>query len=192
MMQPIMKNKIVIGFVGLAGAGKSSALEGIKSIGTIITMGDVIRKEAELRNLPLTSENLGMIAKDLRKEYGNDVIAKKCVELIKEHPSDTIFIDGLRSMNEVNIFREFLKFPIISIIIDEEIRIKRLLESGREDDSIKIDDIKERDEREAEFGLKEVIENSDYKINNNSTITDLQEKTRKIIEKIIMESSNLF
>jgi len=120
------------------------------------------------------------------------VIAKKCVELIKEHPSDTIFIDGLRSMNEVNIFREFLKFPIISIIIDEEIRIKRLLGRGREDDSIKIDDIKERDEREAKFGLKEVIENSDYKINNNSTITDLQEKTRKIIEKIVMESSNLF
>ncbi|MBA7674982.1 hypothetical protein ES703_83210 [subsurface metagenome] len=63
---------------------------------------------------------------------------------------------------------------------------------SRADDLIKIDDIKERDEREAEFGLKEVIENSDYKINNNSTITDLQEKTRKIILKIIMESSNLF
>ncbi|GAG99360.1 unnamed protein product, partial [marine sediment metagenome] len=95
--------------------------------------------------------------------------------------------DGLRSMNEVNIFREFWKFPIISIIIDEEIRIKRLLERGREDDSIKIDDIKERDEREIRFGLKEVIENSDYKINNNSTITDLQEKTRKIIFSIIKE-----
>lgn len=192
MTQPIMKNKIVIGFVGLAGAGKSSALEGIKSIGTIITMGDVIRKEAELRNIPRTSENLGMIAKELRKKYGNNIIAKKSVELIKENPSNIIVVDGLRSMNEVNIFREFWKFPIISIIIDEEIRIKRLLERRREDDSIKIEDIKERDEREIEFGLKEVIENSDYKINNNSTITDLQEKTRKIIFSIIKKSSNLF
>jgi len=185
-----MKNKIIIGFVGLAGAGKSSALESIKYFGKTMTMGDVIRKEVELRKLPHSSENLGMIAKDLRRLYGNDIIARKCVELIKASPSDVIFIDGLRSMSEVNIFRQIWKFPIISIIADKSIRYKRLLERGREDDSLKIEVIQERDEREIKFGLNEVIENSEYKIKNDSTIEVLQKKTIEIVQKIIKESKN--
>lgn len=185
-----MKNKIVIGFVGLAGAGKSSALESIKYLGKIITMGDVIRKEVELRNLPHSSENLGIIAKELRKMYGNDIIAKKCVELIKISPSDVIFMDGLRSMSEVNIFRKIWKFPIISIIADKFIRYKRLLERGREDDSLKIEVIQERDEREIKFGLNKVIENSDYKIKNESTIESLQTETIEVVQKIIREGKN--
>ncbi len=185
-----MKNKIVIGFVGLAGAGKSSALESIEYLGKIITMGDVIRKEVELRKLPHSSENLGMIAKDLRKMHGNDIIAKRCVELIRTSPSDVIFIDGLRSMSEVKIFRQIWKFPIISIIADKSIRYKRLLERGRDDDSLKIEVIQERDEREIKFGLKEVIENSNYKIKNDSTIEVLQKKTVEIVQKIIKQSKN--
>ena len=56
----------VIAFCGLPGSGKTSAIESIKDLGYIITMGDVVRNEAKIRNLEYTGENLGKVAKGLR------------------------------------------------------------------------------------------------------------------------------
>jgi len=55
----------VIGFCGLPGAGKSTAIEAINDLGFIISMGDVIRNEAKIRNIEPNDENLGKIAKTL-------------------------------------------------------------------------------------------------------------------------------
>ncbi len=175
----------VIGFCGLPGSGKSTAIEAINDLGTIITMGDVIRNEAKIRGIEPTDVNLGKISNDLRNEGGQEIIAKKCVELINDFKSDVIFVDGVRSIAEVNIFRKYWKFPLIATVIDENIRFKRLYERGRRDDPKTIDELRERDKREILFGLKEVIKNAEYKIENSSTIEELQNKTRRIVLEII-------
>ncbi|MHA1804353.1 MAG: AAA family ATPase [Promethearchaeota archaeon] len=175
----------VLSLCGLPGAGKSTAIEAVKDLGLIITMGDVIRNEAKKRNLPPTAENLGKIARELRIKHGHDIIARKCVELIKKQEVEIIFVDGIRSLSEVKIFRQFWKFPIIAIIADEKLRLKRLMERERDDDPKSLEELKIRDRREIGFGLKEVIENSDYKIYNNSTIEELKKKTRKLVITII-------
>ena len=78
-----MFKKILIGFCGLPGSGKSTALEAVKDLGIVINMGDLVRHEVKKRNLPMTDEVLGKIAKELRKKEGLGVLAKKCIELIK-------------------------------------------------------------------------------------------------------------
>ena len=177
--------KKVIGFTGLPGSGKSTAIEAIRELGTIITMGDVVREEAKKRGIEPTDENLGEIARELRKEGGNEIVAQKCVELIIESECEVIFIDGVRSLSEVNVFRKTWKFPLIATVIDENIRFKRLHERGRTDDPKILDELRKRDEREVSFGLKDVIEIADYKIENTSTVEELQKKTRNVVLKII-------
>jgi len=48
-MNPTGKNsirrKVLIGFVGLPGSGKSTVLKAIEDLGIIVTMGDIIRNE---------------------------------------------------------------------------------------------------------------------------------------------------
>jgi dephospho-CoA kinase len=175
----------VIGFCGLPGSGKSAAMEAINDLGTIITMGDVIRNEAKIGGIEPTDVNLGKIANDLRNEGGQEIIAKMSVELINNLKSDVIFVDGVRSIAEINIFRKSWKFPLIATVIDENIRFKRLYERGRHDDPKTIDELRERDKREIHFGLKDVIKNAEYKIENSSTIEDLKNKTRRIVLEII-------
>ena len=104
----------VIGFCGLPGSGKSTAIQSITDLGKVVTMGDVIRNEARLRGIEPSGENLGKIAKELREIGGPEIVAKKCVELINELGEEIVFVDGLRSMSEVNIFRLSWKFPIIA------------------------------------------------------------------------------
>jgi len=175
----------VLAICGFPGSGKSTAIDTIRNLGSLIIMGDIIRNEAKKRKLEPTSENLGKIAKELRLKYGSNIIAEKCVDLINKQNNNIIFIDGLRSMVEVNVFRKHWKFPIIAIVLEEKRRFKRLFERARSDDPKSIDDLKDRDKREIEFGLEEVLNNADYTIKNDSTKEDLKERIRKLVLDLI-------
>jgi len=175
----------IIGFCGLPGTGKSTAIEAIADLGKIVTMGDVIRDEAKKRNIEPSGKNLGKIAKDLREKGGSSVIAKKCIELIKNLDDEIVIVDGVRSFYEVNEFRREWKFPLIAIELSDQERFKRLYERARSDDSKSIDEIIQRDKREIGFGLKEVVRNADYKIQNDSTKEMLKTKTRKLVLEVI-------
>ena len=175
----------VLSICGLPGSGKTTAIEAIEDLGVVVTMGDVVRNEAKKRNLEPSGNNIGKIAKELREKGGSAIIAEKCVDLIKNRKEDVIFVDGVRSLSEINIFRKFWKFPIIAIIVDEEKRFKRLFERNRSDDPKSIEDLQERDKREIEFGLDKVLENADYIIQNNTTIEDLKKKTREVVIDVI-------
>jgi dephospho-CoA kinase len=179
---------IIIGLIGLPGSGKTTAIDAIKDLGTVLSMGDVVRNEAKKREISLSDENLGNLAKELREKNGPGIIAERCVETIKYKQEEVIFIDGVRSFAEVKVFRKYWKFPIIAIMVSEEKRFKWLFERGRSDDPKTIDELKERDNREIQFGLNEVIEKADFVIENCSSIEDLKKKTRRIVLEIIKTS----
>jgi dephospho-CoA kinase len=175
----------VIGFCGLPGSGKSTAIKSVEDLGVIINMGDVVRNEAIKKKIELNDENLGQIAKDLRREGGNDIIAEKCVDLINNSQSEVVFVDGIRSPYELDVFRKYWKFPLVVIEAREDIRHKRILERARDDDSNSIVNIQNRDEREIAFGLIDLIGKAEYIIENNSSIKHLKKSTRKLINNLI-------
>ncbi|TFF86161.1 MAG: dephospho-CoA kinase [Promethearchaeota archaeon] len=181
----------VIGFCGLPGSGKSTALESVNDLGVVVNMGDVIRNEAIKKNIEITDENLGYLAKTMRIHGGDDIIAKECVNLIEGTPSDVIFVDGIRSSDELDVFRKHWKFPLVFIKTDDKNRYQRIKERARKDDSNSVFDIKKREEREIGFGLLELIQRADYIVNNNSTIKDLKRRIRKLIKKLIKNYSSL-
>lgn len=180
-----VNKKIVIGFVGLPGSGKSTALEGITQFGPIVTMGDIVRNEVKSRGQEINSITLGNMAKELRDKFGPDIIAKKCIDLIKSKEDPIIFVDGIRSMHEVELFRQHWEFPIIAIICEDSTRHARLIERGRSDDSMNQELIKERDIREMGFGVGHVIESAEYRVENKFDKEDLKQQVNKIIQKII-------
>ena len=176
----------VIGFCGLPGSGKSTVLKAIEDLGVVITMGDVIRNEARERSIEPTDENLGKIAQELREECGPEIIAKKCVAMVKNLETEVVFIDGLRSIAEVKIFRNSWKFPIVAIMIDDNVRFERLSKRARPDDPKTLENLRERDQREISFGLNAVINSANYKVNNNFSAKEVQ----KIARDLILNSIN--
>lgn len=175
----------VIGFCGLPGSGKSTALIAIEDLGTIITMGDVIRKEAINKNIEPNNENLGKIAKELRERGGDAIVAEKSVEMIKNQTNNVVFVDGIRSLSEIEVFCKYWKFPVIAIETSDDLRYKRIKTRARSDDSKTLIEIMKRDKRELGFGLKEVINKANYKIMNDSSEEELKKITREIVLEII-------
>jgi len=184
------RNEIVIGFCGLPGSGKSTAIKAIKSLGTVITMGDIVRHEARKNNILETDENLGEIARNLRRKGGKGILAKKCVEQIQTLDDHIFFVDGLRSWEEVKIFRKYWNFPIIAIKTNIRKRFKIIKKRKRKDDPETIEELKERERREIRFGLDKVIKRADYKIINDSTKAALKTNTKEIVEDIIEKNSD--
>ncbi len=177
----------VIGFSGLPGSGKSTVIEAIEDLGVVITMGDVIRNEAKINGIEPTDENLGKIAKEIRVNGGPDIVAEKCVDLIKAQKAEVIFIDGLRSMAELNVFRKSWDVPIVATILSDELRFKRLASRARSDDPKTVEDLKVRDDRERQFGIQEVINKAEYSLSNEPSVEIVIKQARKLVLKILQE-----
>lgn len=177
----------VIGVTGLPGSGKSVVARVAKSLEiNVIRMGDVIRDEAEKRNA-----NIGETAIQLRKEYGKYVVAERCVEIIKEsYPNLSndnnkikYMIEGIRSPEEVKIFKEnFKEFKVIAVHSSPKTRFMRLRRRKRVDDSGNIFDFQKRDDRELNFGIGAVIATSDHMIVNEGPIWKFKNSIRSILK----------
>ena len=190
----------IIGVTGLPGSGKSVVSRAAKRLNIpIVRMGDVIREEAKNRN-----KTTGEVAVELRKEYGEFVVADRCVEIIKNHINnkdansdeniktksrikvpkcDIYMIEGIRSPFEVKIFKKnFDQFKIIAIHSTPNTRFKRLKRRMRPDDSRELSDFLLRDERELKFGIGDVIATSDYMVVNEGPLKKIKSIIRSILE----------
>jgi dephospho-CoA kinase len=175
----------IIAFAGLPFSGKSEAVKIANDMGiTVIRMGDMVWEEVKNQGLEINDKNVGMVANDMRKKHGMDIWAKRTIEKIKLIDKfDSLVIDGIRNVEEIEAFKSQLgeDFVVVAVEVPDEIRYKRAMGRRREDDSLDLDKIKERDERERGWGLDAVIASADIIIANDGTIQDFQDKIIEIL-----------
>lgn len=206
----------VYGVTGLPGSGKSIISRIAKNEGVhIISMGDIVRKEAEKQNV-----SPGTAAVNLRKKYGNNVIAERCVEEIieisrkrfnnntttkiymsnkekstfkqyRKVEQDVFIIEGIRSPYETSIFRKNFKyFKVIAIHSSPYVRFNRLKQRKRDDDFTDFKSFLERDRRELKFGIGEVISLADFMLINDGPIPIFKNTVKGLIAREIKPKNN--
>jgi dephospho-CoA kinase len=178
--------KLVVGLVGMPGAGKSLVVEAAQENGYgVVAMGDVIREETRKRGLELNPKNVGVVMLDLRKMSGAGVIAAKCVPRIEAAQVSKLIIDGLRSLDEAEVFKHhFTGFRLIAVHAAPETRFTRLKERGRSDDPHNWTVFRERDMRELSVGLGNAIAMADYMITNEGDKKDLKARVAELLAKV--------
>ena len=178
----------IIAFAGMPFSGKSEAVQIAKDMNIpIIRMGDTIWDETKNRGLELTDQNVGKIANDMRKEHGMDIWAQRTFEKIKSMKDKKLLvIDGVRNIEEIEFLENNLgkDFLLIAVQVSDEERYKRAMSRGREDDSLDINKIKERDRREISWGLDVVIASADIVVSNEGCIDDFRNEIKKILNDI--------
>jgi len=179
--------KLVIGLVGMPGAGKSLVDEVAVTIGfEVVNMGDVVREEAKRQGLQPIHENLMRIMFELREKDGPKVIATKCVPKILQSPKKVVVVDGLRSMPEVEEFRKsFPRFRVLYIHASPETRFRRLFGRGRSDDPADWAAFLDRDSKELRIGIGSVIALSDFVLSNEGTIRQFKTRVRRFFRTYV-------
>lgn len=125
-------NVKILAFVGLPGAGKSSAVDYLTEKGfPKVYFGGIIMQAVKDAGLEVTPENEQMIREKLRAEEGNDVIVNRIVKQIRDLVAagqHRIIADGLYSWTEYKILkREFPgELTVAAVIAPKRLRHKRL------------------------------------------------------------------
>ena len=178
----------IIAFAGMPFSGKSEAVRIAKEKNIpVIRMGDMVWDEVKKRGLELNDKNVGTIANEMRQKHGKDVWAKKTIEKVKSIDAENILIiDGIRNKEEIQTFKEELgeDFVLVAITVSDGERYKRAMNRDREDDSKDINLVKERDNRELNWGLGKVIEDADVKISNETDMQSFQTKIKDFLNNI--------
>lgn len=181
---------IIICLTGMPGAGKSTVASSLKEKGFfVITMGDIIREEAQRLRLDLNDTNLGRLMVQLREELGPGAVAELVVKkidsiLISKCKGEipVVVVDGLRSIAEVTVLNRVGQVRLLAIHASSHVRFAHLKERGRTDAPVAQSDFVERERRELEVGISEVIALADEVISNNSlTIDQLKSNAIEII-----------
>jgi dephospho-CoA kinase len=180
---------LVFAFVGAPAAGKTEAALVAKEMGIpVITMGEVIREELRKRGLPLSDENAGRVANELREGEGMDAIAKRCIPLIKDVEEKkaertVVVIDGIRGIAEVETFKKEFGDDFVLVRVDAplQLRYKRIKSRGRGDDLLSVDEFKNREKRELGWGMEEAMKKASRVIKNEGSLEEFKEQIKGIL-----------
>lgn len=185
----------VICTVGMPGSGKSIFLEVAKELNLkCYVMGDVVRREVEKRNLTPSVEVMNRVATSLRKEEGLDAIAKRLVNqfLIGGDGDDTVLIDGVRNIEEIEYFKSRLgSVIVIAVHSSPKTRFKRLRERGRPGDPKNWEEFVKRDLQELEWGIGKVIALADYMVvNEDLGIEEFKSTVKNLLLKVVRDDTS--
>lgn len=175
----------IIGTVGLPGSGKGEAASVARELDIpVVTMGDVIREACRTRGLD-PSDHHGEIAVALREEEGDAAIAERSLSLIREKftDHDTVLVDGIRSDSEVECFKETFGADFTLLAIDAPFDVREERIEDRKRDEPNVESLRERDERELNFGMDKAIADADVTIENTETIEAFHKQIRKVLEE---------
>ena len=176
----------VIGVVGLPASGKGEFSKIAAEAGIpVIVMGDMIRAAVKKAGLDPTDANFGATANKLRAEGGMDAIAALCVPEIKRQTAPLVLVDGIRGDTEVNLFRKhFSGFVLISIDSSFEKRLDRIRARGRSDDFVMPESLRNRDEREMNWGLGNALALADINIKNESSLEEFSTEVISVLNSL--------
>jgi len=178
----------IIAFVGLAGAGKSSAVEYVAAKGyPKIYFGGIIYQAMNEAGIDITPESQQIFREEIRAREGKDFVAKRVIkqanDLIESGQKRIIF-DGLYTWDEYRIMKH--EFPgelsVVAIIAPRRIRHRRL--AVRPERPFTAKEATERDWTEIENLQKGgPIAIADHFIINDGNLDELHEKIENILKE---------
>lgn len=177
--------KVGVGLTGYPGAGKTLLASEASRMGIpVLNMGDVVREEAVRRGIKPTRENMARLMFKLREEEGPLAVARRTLDRCRRVEGRLVVIDGLRTVDELNLFKEsFKRFILVMVDAPREERFRRLYERGRSDDPKSLEELADRNSAEETLGLGELVKRADKRIVNSGPPERALETFRSFLEE---------
>jgi dephospho-CoA kinase len=166
--------RLVLGLTGMPGSGKSIVAEFLKQKGfRIFEMGDVIRSMMKKKGIEITNHSLREFSLNLRRRYGNDIVAKESVKQLKKMKGNVV-ISGVRSINEMRYFKKSIpELILIALVAPKQTRFQRLKKRKRSDDPQTLKEFDYREEKETVYGIPRAVKMADLIVSNAGSIKEL-------------------
>lgn len=184
-----MRDVKIIAFVGLAGAGKSSAVEYVAGKGfPKIYFGGIIYAAMDEAGIEITPESQQVFREEIREREGKDFVVRQVIKQANdliESGQKRILLDGLYTWTEYKILKH--EFPgelsVIAVVTPRRLRHRRL--ATRPERPFTAKEATERDWTEIENLEKGgPIAIADYYIHNDGELTTLHSQIDGVLTDI--------
>ncbi len=198
---------VYVGVVGQIASGKGILVKYLtKRLGFVsFSLSSIVHEELKKRRIKnYTRKDLQNIGDELRKKYGQDVLAKRMTKQLGVMSYDKpynfnaaaselyishrrVVIEGIRNQGEIKFLKKNLNFVLIGVKAKRELRFKRLLSRGKPWDPKTWVDFVKVDRRDLGVGQKrsgqqvgKCLTYCDYVLTNNKDLKDFQRKVEKL------------
>lgn len=183
------KNIKIVAFVGLSGAGKSSAVDYVTEKGyPRVYFGGVIYDAMNKAGIEITPESQQKFREEIREAEGKDFVVKRIISQIHDlinAGQHRIVADGLYSWTEYKVMKhEFPgEFSVIAVVAPKHLRHQRL--ANRPERPFTSTEADERDWTEIENLEKGgPIAIADHYVINNGSMEHLYEQVDEALNDI--------
>jgi dephospho-CoA kinase len=183
------KPELVLGLVSSVCAGKSTLSEFlINKYGFFHTsFSGIIKEEIEKKGQEVNRDRLQAVGGELREKYGPEILAKRVWERVLVSGKSGAVVDGLRSVEEARFLKGKPNFYLIAVLAKPRIRYQRMIKRGRKGESLSWKEFQKMEERDKKAEGRDIVgclKMADFKIENNGTIKEFQEKIEVLSRKL--------
>lgn len=182
-----MTKKIIIGLSGEIASGKGTAAKYLVERHEAMTyrFSTILRDIVKRLHLTEDRDTLQKISTFMRKEFGEDTLAKVMFEDAKHDGHMLIVIDGVRRLEDVKYLRELPEFKLCYITAPMRTRYDRLVLRGEnaDDTSKTYADFEDDHKRESEREITKLEPFAQEIIDNTGSLPELYAQLDAIIKK---------
>lgn len=185
---------VYVGVVGQIAVGKGVLVEYLlKKLGFVsFSLSSILHEELKKRGInEFTRETLQDIGDQLRKRYGDDVLARRAIEVLKKHGEKHVVIEGIRNPGEIEFLKKNPAFILIGVKASRELRFNRLQQRAKPWDPKNWSDFVKVDRRDLGVGQKKsgqqvgkCLAYCDYVLTNNKDKKDFERKVKELMKKV--------
>ncbi len=181
---------LIIGVVGQIASGKGILVNYLtRHLGFIsFSLSSIVHAELKKKGTKeFTRQMLQDVGDKLRREYGDDVLARRLNEVIKGQKKSKMVVEGIRNPGEIGFLKKNTDFILIGVKAKRGLRFKRLLSRGKPWDPKDWNDFVKVDRRD--FGVsqdksgqqvRKCLVYCDFVLTNNKNIKDFERKMEKL------------
>ncbi len=182
-----MKKKIIIGLAGELAAGKGAAAEYLekKYKANSHRFSTMLRDILDRLYLEQDRGNMQLLSTILRKNFGEDTLAKVVSQDVAGDSHAVIAIDGVRRLADIKYLKKIPEFKLAYIETSMENRFERIKKRGEntDDKNKTFEEFKQDHKGEAELQIRGLKNDADYVLDNNGNLDGLYKQIDKIIKK---------
>lgn len=180
--------KIILGFVGDLAGGKGTICKylkekyGVNSYRYSTMLRDVLNR----MYIPESRENLQLISKILRENFGQDLMSKVIADDVANDSKQLVAVEGIRRPTDITYLEKMPGFNLIYITAEPKTRWERLVKRAENpgDNEKSFEQFLTDEQAEADKLIKELGTKAKYTINNNGDFEEFYKQMENILKTI--------
>lgn len=180
---------MIIGITGTDGAGKGAVVDYLVDQKGFVhySSRSLITAEIQSRGLPVNRVNMRVVANEMRKERGLDVMVTTALAKMREEGVTDAIIESIRAIKEVETLHAHGGI-LLAVDADQQLRYERITARQSESDQVSFQEFVAQEQLEMNDpdpnGMQkaEVIAMADHTLLNNGTLAELGAQIEVFLE----------